>query len=337
MTIKDVAKHCGVSVSTVSRVLNGRPDVRQDVRDRVLRAVEELGYMPNSSARDLVSRQSDAIGVVVRGTGNLFFSAILKTVAAEIDRRGYTMVMRFIDPLDDEIRAGALLEREKKLRGLLFLGGRFDYSPAQLSPVRVPYVLVSYTNIFGTLDEQSYSSVSIDDYRTAYRAVETLIRRGHRRIAAVVSSSCDRSVSELRTRGYRQALADNGIAFDPALLEETGGDFSMSGTYEGVRRVLSRAQDFTAVFTLSDTTGIAALKALEDAGKRVPQDVSVIAIDGIEVSAYVSPVLTTMVQPAEEMGRESVRILADMLEKRAGAQHLRLEARLREGGSVKSL
>ena len=337
MTIKDVAKHCGVSVSTVSRVLNGRPDVHREVRERVLRAVEELGYVPNNSARDLVSRQSDAIGVVVRGTGNLFFSAILKTVAAEIDRRGYTMAMRFIGPLDDEVKAGALLEREKKLRGLLFLGGRFDYSPAQMSSVNVPYVLVSYTNIFGTLGEESYSSVSIDDFRTAYLAVETLIRRGHRRIAAVVSSSSDRSVSELRTRGYRQALADNGIAFDPALLEETGGDFSMPGTYEGVRRVLARRQDFTALFTLSDTTGMAALKALEDAGKRVPQDVSVIAIDGIEVSEYSSPVLTTMVQPAEEMGRESVRILVDLLEKRGGAQHLLLETRLREGASVRSL
>ena len=124
MTIKDIAKQCGVSVSTVSRVLNNRPDVSEAVRRRVLAVVEAESYIPNNSARDLVSRQSDAIGVVVRGMGNLFFSDMLKTVSSEIDKSGYNMVLRFIDSDADEIKAGAILEREKKLRALLFLGGR---------------------------------------------------------------------------------------------------------------------------------------------------------------------------------------------------------------------
>ena len=139
MTIKDIAKQCGVSVSTVSRVLNNRPDVSEAVRRRVLTVVEAESYIPNNSARDLVSRQSDAIGVVVRGMGNLFFSDMLKTVSSEIDRSGYNMVLRFIDSDADEIKAGAILEREKKLRALLFLGGRYDYTPAELSLIGVPY------------------------------------------------------------------------------------------------------------------------------------------------------------------------------------------------------
>ena len=132
MTIKDIARACGVSVSTVSRVLNEHPDVSEPVRRRVMDTVQRLGYVPNNSARDLVRSSSDAIGVVVRGTGNLFFADMLKTIAREIDSRGYTMVPRFIDTDADEVKAGAILEREKKLRGLLFLGGRFDYSPAEL-------------------------------------------------------------------------------------------------------------------------------------------------------------------------------------------------------------
>ena len=146
MTIKDIAKACGVSVSTVSRVLNNHPDVSQSVRERVQATVESSGYIPNNSARDLVRTQSDAIGVVVRGRGNLFFSAMVKTISREIDSLGYTMVLHFIDSDDDEVMAGAILEREKKLRGLLFLGGRFDYGAEVLAPIGVPFVCCTYTN-----------------------------------------------------------------------------------------------------------------------------------------------------------------------------------------------
>ena len=337
MTIKDIARACGVSVSTVSRVLNNRPDVSEPVRRMVLQEVEARGYIPNNSARDLVRSQSDAIGVVVRGTGNLFFSDMLKTIGREIDRAGYTMVPRFIDSDADEVKAGAILEREKKLRGLLFLGGRFDYTPAELALIGVPYVCCSYTNCFGSLDEADYSSVSIDDYQTAYRAVEHLIRMGHRHIAALVPSCNDHSISELRYNGFRAALRDNGIEFDPRLLVETGGCFGMPETYEGACELMDRGVDFTALFTLSDTTAIAAIKGLEEHGKCVPEDCSVIAIDGLNVSAYTRPTLTTMVQPAEEMGRESVRILLDTLENGAPTRHLRLEAEIREGQSVRPI
>ena len=334
MTIKDIASACGVSVSTVSRVLNNRPDVSEEVRQRVLAAVEAKGYIPNNSARDLVRSRSDAIGVIVRGTGNLFFAEMLKTVSREIESKGYTMVLQFIDSAADEVKAGAILEREKKLRGLIFLGGRFDYTPAELALVGVPYVCCSYTNCFGSLREEDYSSVSIDDFRTAYTAVEELIKLGHRRIATLVPGCSDRSISELRYNGYRAALRDNGIDFDPALLVETGG-FEMPETYEGMSALIEKGVDFSAAFTLSDTTALAAIKALNDHGRKVPEDCSVIAIDGLRVSEYVNPTLTTMVQPAEDMGKQSVQILTDVLEKGAPARHLRLEARLRPGASVK--
>ena len=336
MTIKDIARACGVSVSTVSRVLNNRPDVSEVVRQRVLAAVEAKGYIPNNSARDLVRSRSDAIGVIVRGTGNLFFAEMLKTVSKEIENKGYTMVLQFIDSGADEVKAGAILEREKKLRGLIFLGGRFDYTPVELALVGVPYVCCSYTNCFGSLREEDYSSVSIDDYRTAYTAVEELIKLGHRRIAALVSGCSDRSISELRYNGFRAALRDNGIDYDPALLVETGS-FEMPETYEGMSALIERGTEFSAVFTLADTTALAAIKALSDHGRSVPEDCSVIAIDGLRVSEYVNPTLTTMVQPAEDMGRQSVQILADVLEKGAPARHLRLEAKLRPGASVKHI
>ena len=335
MTIKDIARACGVGVSTVSRVLNNRPDVSDEVRRKVLAEVERQGYIPNNSARDLVKTQSDAIGVVARGIGNPFFSDLLKTISREIDRSGFTMVLRQIGSNEDEVKAGAILEREKKLRGLIFLGGRFDYTSAELALIGVPYVCCSYNNRFGTLNAEDYAYVSIDDYQTAYQAVTELIERGHRHIAALLPSCSDRSISQLRYKGYRAALADHDIAEDSNLVEETGS-FDMSAAYTAMLDLLERSRDFTAVFTVSDMMAMAAMKALTDHGLHVPEDCSVIAIDGLTMSEYTIPTLTTMVQPAEKMGRESVGILLEMIEG-AIPRHLQLEAKLREGGSIRAI
>lgn len=336
MTIKDIAKACGVGVSTVSRVLNDRPDVSEEVRRKVLAEVERCGYIPNNSARDLVRAQSDAIGVVARGIGNPFFSDLLKTITREIDRRGYTMVLRQIASNEDEVKAGAILQREKKLRGLIFMGGRFDYTSAELSLIGVPYVCCSYTNRFGSLNSDDYACVSIDDYQTAYRAVDELIRMGHRKIAALLPSCSDRSISELRCRGYLAALAAHGIEEDRDIIEETGS-FDMPAAYDSMIELLNRSRDFTAVFTVSDMMAMAAIKALTDHGLSVPNDCSVIAIDGLTTSEFTIPTLTTMVQPAEEMGCESVNILLDMVEHGAPPRQIRLEPQFRRGGSIRAL
>ena len=336
MTIKDIARECGVGISTVSRVLNNRPDVSEEVRKKVLAAVEASGYIPNNSARDLVRSRSDTIGVVVRGTGNLFFTDMLKTMSREIDTSGYDMVLRFIATNEDEVKAGAILEREKKLRGLLFLGGRFNYTASEMSLIGVPYVCCSYTNSFGSLRESDFSSVSIDDFKTAYDAVSVLIAAGHRRIAAFFDFCDDHSISELRYGGYCAALKDHGIEYDPALVVQTGG-FEMEDAYRGMEKLLQSGVSFTAAFVESDMMAVAAVKALRSNGKKVPDDCSVIAIDGLKLSEYMSPTLTTMVQPCEEIGRESVRILLRMISDPSYYRHLRPEATLRKGHSVSSL
>lgn len=336
MTIKDIARLCGVSVSTVSRVLNDRPDVSPAVREAVLDMVRESNYVPNNSARSLVKTSSDAIGLVVRGVSNPFYSDIIKVIGREIDAAGYTMVMQQIAANADEIERGAIMEREKKLRGLIFLGGRWDYSPDELRPITVPFVCCSYTNSFGSLDRESYSSVTIEDELAAERAVNELLRLGHRRIACLVAETDDRSISELRYRGYLKALKKYGVEPDDTLVARSGS-FSMEDAYTATRKLMESGSDFSAIFSISDAMAIAAIKALDDCGRSVPGDCSVIAIDGLTLSEYMRPTLTTLCQPMARMGEESVKILLDVMSGREKSRHIVVETQLRVGASVAPL
>ena len=333
MTIKDLAKLCGVSVSTVSRVLNDRPDVSPAVREAVLSAVRESNYVPNNSARSLVLTSSDAVGLVVRGVSNPFYSDIIKVIGREIDAAGYTMVMQQISSSADELEAAALMEREKKLCGLVLLGGRWDYSEEELRRITVPFVCCSYTNTFGSLPRGCYSSVTIEDSRAAERAVDELCGLGHTRIACLMAERDDRSISELRYHGYLSSLGAHGIAPDEALAA-VAGSFDMADAYEATRRLIASGAEFTAIFSISDAMAIAAIKALSDCGREVPRDCSVIAIDGLTFSEYVRPTLTTLCQPMAGMGEESVRILLDVIEGRSANRHVIVEPVLRRGASI---
>ena len=333
-TIKDVAKSCGISVSTVSRVLNERPDVNPETRAKVQEAIRTLGFVPNNSARNLVLTETANIGVVVRGVNNPFFSSILKAVEADVYQSGYAMALHHIDSCADELRTAAALTAEKRLCGVMLLGGRFDYTREDLKVLSVPFVCASYTNTFGSLADADYASVAIDDYAEAYRAVEYLYGKGHRRIAAIVSAKDDRSVSELRYRGYRDALRDLGLEEAPVA---ESGSFSLKGGYDAANALLQSGGDFSAVFVIADMMALGCMKALSDAKRRVPEDCSIISIDGLEVSSYVNPVLSTLEQPAEELAHAGVRLLRQLIEERGGREHLTFPALLREGASVRSL
>lgn len=333
-TIKDVAARCGVAVSTVSRVLNGHPDVSRETSERVMAAVRELHYVPNHSARDLAAaRQSKSIGLVVRGSDNPFYTPIIAAIDEACNKAGYTVVLRQIPSGADEVGEGAALAQAKRLMGVILLGGRFDYAREESDALGVPFVCCTFANQFGTLDPETYSSVSIDDVNEAYRATSRLVSLGHTRIAVLLEAADDRSISELRLGGYQQALTDAGITFDPDLVVCAPG-YKMSEAYAGVSALVARRADVTALFSVSDMMALAALKALWDAGRRVPEDFSVIAIDGLEVSRYSIPELTTYAQPQRELAQESVRILIDTIERDAGHQHVFVGTQLRVGGTV---
>lgn len=333
MTIKDIAKRCGVSISTVSRVLNNHPDVSEAVRKQVLAVIEAEHYVPNSSARDLVKSQSDTIGLVVRGVGNPFYIDLIHVIEHKVAQAGYALVVHYIPSSESEVRAGAELIRSKKLRGLILLGGCFDHTLDDIALLTVPFVCCTFTNSFGSLSENAYSSVTINDREEARKATKLLIDHGHRSIAIVLDSVQDGSISELRYQGYCQALEEAGIPLDADLVEETNA-YSPDGAYDSACRLLKRRSDITAVFTIADAMAMGVIKALHDNGKHVPTDCSVIAIDGITMTIYTIPTLTTLVQPKEQMGEEAVDILVDLIENHSKNRHVVLSTTVRLGGSV---
>ena len=336
MTIKDIAKQCSVSVSTVSRVLNDRPDVSEDVRRKVRAAIKDSNYIPNNSARDLVRTKSESIGLVVRGVSNPFYTDIIQAIENTVTDAGFSLVMQQIPSCADEVQRAAVMEREKRLRGIIFLGGRFDYTPDDLAMLNVPFVCCSYSNQYGTLRTGEYSAVSIADEATARQAVDHLYDHGHRRIAALICREDDQSISQLRYQGYRKALESHGIPLDEDIVMCTG-TFGIRDAYEAVSEKLRQGADFTALFAIADSMAIGAMRALRDAGRRVPEDCSVIAIDGLELSAYIEPPLTTLCQPMEEMGRRSAQILLGMLRGHGSHCCEVLPTQLREGGSVQDI
>ncbi len=336
MTIKDIARISGVAVSTVSRVINNHPDVSAESREKVMAVIREHNFIPNNSARDLVRTKSDAVGLIVRGSQNTFFVDIIHSIESALDEAGYTMVMRQIGSNDNEITCAASMERDKRLLGIIFLGGRSDYSPDELAVLTVPYVFCTFTNSYGTLKNTNYSSVSIADEEEARKAVEELIRRGHKRIAALISASDDHSISQLRYLGYLKALKDHGIAVDDSLTIRCGS-FNMKDAYDATKKKLEEGVNFSAVFAIADNMAIGAMRALREAGIDVPGDCSLISIDGIEVSEYIDPMLSTLTQPMAEMGRKSVEQLAGLIGGTGTHSQITVKTSLREGASMKEI
>lgn len=334
MNIKEIARLSGVSVSTVSRVLNNHPYVSKNAREKVLKIIEENHFVPHSGAVDLVRPQSDGIGIIVRGTGNIFFTEIMPLIENLLYEYGYNVYNTRIHSNEDEIQAAQTLAKSKNLVGIIFMGGRQDYTKEDMVGITIPYVCCTYTNSFGNLDEFAYSSVHIDDIQESVKAMNYLIDNGHRKIAFVLPDCHDRSIGELRYHGYVKALQDNGIEEDKELIVETG-DYQPESAYQRVCEFIDSGKEFDSIFAISDTIALVSIKALSDKGLRVPDDISVIGIDGMKISNYSIPTLTTIVQPINELAIETVDLLNGYLKLGKPHSHVVEKGMLRIGQSVK--
>lgn len=310
ITIKDIAKMCGCGVSTVSRALNNHPDINEETRKKIMAVVKEYNFVPNKSARNLKITDSKTIAILIKGIANPFFMKMIKVIENEIRRQKYSLIIQHVDHNQDEVDVAIELEREKKLKGIIFLGGYFNHTKEKLDAISVPFVIstVNMTEQYSA----NYSSIAVDDVKESYKIVDYLIKLGHKKILLISADLEDESIGKLRKVGYEKALRDNGIDFDESLIIPMSDDsdaYSMKAGFEAMEEALKRKLDFTAVFAVADAVAIGACRALADAGKKIPEDVSVVGFDGIDNAKYYSPRITTIRQPFEEMADETISLL----------------------------
>lgn len=339
ITIKDVARLSGVGVSTVSRAMNDHPDINQDTKEKILKVIKEHNYVPNNSARNLKRTDAHTIAVLIKGISNLFFTKMIKIIEREIQKKKYSFVLQHVDDKQDEIDVAIELEKEKRLNGIVFLGGFFTHSEEKLKQLPIPFV-ISTVGLIDTIDKKKYSSVSVDDIKESYKMTEHLIKNGHKRIALLSAGEEDESIGKLRLEGYKRALADHGIAFDPDLvhpmLEELDG-YTMENGYAVTKNLLESGVECTAIYAISDSVAIGACRALRDAGKKIPEDYSVAGFDGLDITGYYIPSLTTIRQPVEEMAEATIKILFDVIRKKTDTQHRIFEGDLVDAESVRNI
>lgn len=339
ITIRDVAKLCGVGVTTVSRAINNYPDISEATREKIMRVIRENHYVPNNSARNLKRTASKTVAVLVKGIANPFFSKMLQVFERETQKERYSCILQHVDENQDEIDVAAELEKEKRLCGLIFLGGQFSHSAEKLRRLTVPFVL-STTGIAEQTGRNRYSFVSVDDFHESYKMVRYLCRLGHKRIAVIAAGEGDESIGRLRLEGYRKALADCGIPPREALvrrMKETIATYTMENGYAVTKELLESGEDFTALYAISDSLAVGACRALTEAGRRVPADCSVAGFDGLDLSLYYNPSITTICQPMEEIAQESIRILFDLIHGKTACASKIFPAELVVRASTKSL
>lgn len=318
MTIKDLAAKTGYAVGTVSRALNNHPNVSEKARRAILKAAQESGFELNVNAKQLKQQHSNTILVITKGTANELFGEMLESIQKLVAQTRYQLVVDYMDEDLNEVVRAVQLCREKKPLGLLFLGGNSQNFARDFDKIDIPAVLV--TNDASTLSFPNLSSVSTDDMEAARRAIDTLISLGHRKIVIVGG---DRQVSDtarLRYEGCLRSFSEHGIDFNPDK-DYQGVRFSSRDGYRATNTLLAEGREFTAIFAIADVMAIGAIRALWENGKRVPEDVSVMGVDGLPLGMYLVPQLSTISQSVRQMAMRSVEILLDAIEMGSPAIH----------------
>lgn len=339
VTIKDIAKICGVGVSTVSRAINNNPGINEETKNMVMEVIREYNYIPNNSARNLKRSESRNIAILIKGLNNPFFSPMITEFEKEIKKRKFTFILQRVDENQDEIEVAIELEKEKRLKGIVFLGGYFSHSREKLSKLTVPFVL-STVGMSKKIQGIEYSSVAVDDVRESYKVVDYLCKLGHKKIAIISATEDDESIGKLRFEGYIKALRDNNIEFNQDLvyyLQSGNERYSMQSGYLAAKKIIEDKADCTAIFAITDIVAIGACRAIHEEGYSVPKDFSVAGYDGLELSRYYTPSLTTIRQPVEKIALETLKALFDMINKKAGSSHKTFEGELLIGESTEKI
>jgi LacI family transcriptional regulator len=306
VTIEDVAREAGVSRTTVSRVLNNKDNVKPETRERVLKAMTRLGYVVDQRARKLAGGPSRVIGLLVHDLGTTYIGEIIRGIDAELSASQYDLLLYTTHGRKTKESSHVATLTQGLADGLLLVLPRTPGAYLEtLRQYRFPHVLIDHRGV----DEET-PAVAATNRQGAYDATNHLIELGHRRIG-FITGAMDQMCAQDRLEGFKSALADHDIDFDPDLVRE--GDFFQPLGYTGACALLELAQPPTAIFASNDVSAFGAMEAIRKHNLRIPNDVSLVGFDDIPQAAHVHPALTTVRQPLEEMGRAAARMLLERI------------------------
>ncbi len=323
VTISDIARKADVSTSTVSRVLSGKTKVTEAKREAVLSAVADLNYQPNVFARGLASGQSMAVGVLTQNFGSPFYDAIIQGVVQGLNKTEYFPIFADGQWQAEVEREAIRAMRRRQIDGLIILGGFLDAEDLKEIAKDIPLVMLA-RDVVGF---EEYC-ICIDNFGASYQATRHLIELGHRRIAHITGRR-DHPDAIIRQEGYQKALKDAGITPSPELIVE--GNFRRQSGVLAVEMLLSKGNSFSAIFAANDQMAYGTRLGLYRRGIRVPEDISLIGFDDEPAAAFMIPPLTTVRQPAIELGLEAVRfVLAHLNGESYSPANLKAELVVRE-------
>ncbi|MCK8061005.1 MULTISPECIES: LacI family DNA-binding transcriptional regulator [unclassified Fusibacter] len=303
ITIKDVAKKANVSISTVSRVINGSKPVSEDIKKRVFEVIEELGYSPNPVARNLVMKKSKLIGVMIPDISSTFVGELLNAVEEIAKTYGYDIILcNSYGELKQEIRYFELF-KSKQVEGIIFITRKINEIHKDIiKALNLPIVMINRDG-----SELDVLSVSIDQAKACYDMTNYLVTLGHTDIALIRTGDDHESFGVDQVKGYRNALEENKIEFNPARVFE--GYFSLEETYKIVDSLIKEGDKPSAIFAASDEMAVGAINAIVDNGLSVPEDISVAGSYDSRISRIYRPKITTIKHPIYDIGAIAVRLI----------------------------
>lgn len=311
VTIEDIAKEAGVSIATVSRVINKTKPVSTELRDRVYAVIEKNHFKPNRLAQGLITKKTNTIGIIVPDISNAVFGKLTKGINSVFAEQGYTVVL--CESQGDPEKERKLLEilEEKQIEGLLFAGVDVNHDLAECMQRRAyPTVLVAQE---ASESEEVLHTVVHNNTEAMYEAVKSFLDNGHRQIAYLGGPGNDFSSGRKRVIGYKKALEEAGIETRDSYIVE--GDFSFEAGYQGMKKIHEKNGKLpTAVVTGSDVIAVGAIRYLDDIGVMIPDEISVMGFDDLEFAAYIRPELSTVKISYYDEGVRAAEMLKQLMD-----------------------
>ncbi|ALC89645.1 catabolite control protein A [Bacillus sp. FJAT-18017] len=315
ITIYDVAREANVSMATVSRVVNGNPNVKPATRKKVMEVIDRLGYRPNAVARGLASKKTTTVGVIIPDISSIFFAELARGIEDIATMYKYNIILSNSDQNKDKELHLLNTMLGKQVDGIVFMGGNITTEHVEeFKKSPVPIVLA------GSVEQtREIPSVNIDYEQAVFDSVMEYVERGHKRIAFIIGPLHEPKNSELKLKGYKRALDEAGIQFNEEYIVE--GDYTYDSGIEAIEKLIESDERPTAILVGSDEMALGVIHGAQDKGFSIPEDFEVITSDNTRLSLMVRPQLTTLVQPLYDIGAVSMRLLTKYMNKEKVDEH----------------